>query len=118
MYKYNSYILGIIILSVLSAILLAFAFPPLNLFPISFIALTPLIIIIYKAEKIRYYIISFAIFVLIFFGYLLMWVSAFMLKETEAVVDFFSSIYNSFFTRPFILFSRDVIKRFYIEKTS
>ena len=88
MYKYNSYISGIIILSVLSAILLAFAFPPLNLFPISFIALTPLIIIIYKAEKIRYYIISSAIFVLIFFGYLLMWVSAFMLKETEAVVAF------------------------------
>ena len=40
MYKYNSYISGIIILSILSAILLAFAFPPLNLFQYSFIALT------------------------------------------------------------------------------
>ena len=88
MSKNNSYILGIIILSVLSALLLIPAFPPLNIFPMSFIALAPLNIIIYKANKIRYYIISAAIFILVFFGYLLMWVSAFMLKETEASIAF------------------------------
>lgn len=88
MSKNNSYISYIIALSVISAVLLALAFPPLNLFPMSFIALAPLNIIIYKANKIRYYIISSAVFVLVFFGYLLIWVSAFMLKETEAFVAF------------------------------
>lgn len=88
MSKNKSYISYIILLSVLSAVLLALAFPPLNLFPMSFIAFAPLNIIIYKVDKIRYYIISSAIFVLAFFGYLLMWVSAFMLKETEASVAF------------------------------
>ena len=88
MTKNNSYTLGIIVLTVLSALLLIPAFPPLNIFPMSFIALAPLNIIIYKANKIRYYIMSAAIFVLVFFGYLLMWVSAFMLKETEAAISF------------------------------
>ena len=88
MTKNNSYTLGTIVLTVLSALLLIPAFPPLNIFPMSFIALAPLNIIIYKANKIRYYIISAAVFVLVFFGYLLMWVSAFMLKETEAAIAF------------------------------
>lgn len=88
MSKNNSHILGVIVLSALSALLLIPAFPPLNLFPMSFIALAPLNIIIYKANKIRYYILSAATFVLVFFGYLLMWVSAFMLKETEAAIAF------------------------------
>lgn len=88
MYKSNSYVSYIIILTVLSAVLLALAFPPLNLFPMAFIALTPLNIVVYRANKIRYYIISSSIFVLVFFGYLLTWVSAFMLKETEAFVAF------------------------------
>ncbi|PTY39587.1 apolipoprotein N-acyltransferase [Brachyspira hampsonii] len=88
MSKSNSYIIGVIILSIISAILLFLAFPPLNLFPMSFIALVPLNIIIFKADKIRYYIISSFLFVLIFFGLLLMWITAFMLKETEAVVSF------------------------------
>ncbi|MDO6992519.1 apolipoprotein N-acyltransferase [Brachyspira innocens] len=88
MSKGNSYTVGVIILSIISAILLALAFPPLNFFPISFIALVPLNIIIYKSDKLRYYVISASIFVLVFFGYLLMWVTAFMLKETEAIVSF------------------------------
>ncbi|ADG71082.1 apolipoprotein N-acyltransferase [Brachyspira murdochii] len=88
MSKGNSYTVGVIILSIISAILLSLAFPPLNFFPISFIALVPLDIIIYKSDKLRYYVISASIFVLVFFGYLLMWVTAFMLKETEAIVSF------------------------------
>lgn len=88
MSKGNSYTVGVIILSIISAILLSLAFPPLNFFPISFIALVPLNIIIYKSDKLRYYVISASIFVLVFFGYLLMWVTAFMLKETEAIVSF------------------------------
>ena len=88
MSKSNSYTVGVIILSIISAILLSLAFPPLNFFPISFIALVPLNIIIYKSDKLRYYVISASIFVLVFFGYLLMWVTAFMLKETEAIVSF------------------------------
>ncbi|WP_300370232.1 apolipoprotein N-acyltransferase [Brachyspira sp.] len=88
MSKSNSYIVGVIILSIISAILLSLAFPPLNLFPMSFIAFVPLNIIIYKADKIRYYVIASSIFVLMFFGYLLMWVTSFMLKETEAIVSF------------------------------
>ncbi|WP_300754732.1 apolipoprotein N-acyltransferase [uncultured Brachyspira sp.] len=88
MSKSNSYTIGVIILSIISAILLSLAFPPLNFFPISFIALVPLNIIIYKSDKLRYYVISASIFVLVFFGYLLMWVTAFMLKETEAIVSF------------------------------
>ena len=88
MAKSNSYIIGVIILSIISAILLFLAFPPLNLFPMSFIALVPLNIIIFKADKIRYYVISSSIFVLLFFGMLLMWITAFMLKETEAIVSF------------------------------
>ena len=88
MSKSNSYIVGVIILSIISAILLSLAFPPLNLFPISFIAFVPLNIIIFKADKFRYYIIASSIFVLIFFGYLLLWVTSFMLKETQAVVSF------------------------------
>ena len=88
MSKSNSYTVGVIILSIISAILLSLAFPPLNLFPISFIAFVPLNIIIYKSDKIRYYIIAASIFVFLFFGYLLMWVTSFMLKETEAIVSF------------------------------
>ena len=88
MSKSNSYTVGVIILSIISAILLSLAFPPLNFFPISFIALVPFNIIIYKSDKLRYYVISASIFVLVFFGYLLMWVTAFMLKETEAIVSF------------------------------
>ena len=88
MSKKNSYTVGVIILSIVSAVLLSLAFPPLNLFPISFIALVPLNIIIYKSDKLRYYVISASIFVLAFFGYLLLWVTSFMLKETEAIVSF------------------------------
>lgn len=88
MSKGNSYTVGVIILSIISAILLSLAFPPLNLFPISFVALVPFNIIIYKSDKLRYYVISASIFVLTFFGYLLMWVASFMLKETEAIVSF------------------------------
>ena len=88
MSKGNSYTVGVIILSIISAILLSLAFPPLNFFPISFIALVPLNIIIYKSYKLIYYVISASIFLLVFFGYLLMWVTAFMLKETEAIVSF------------------------------
>ena len=88
MSKKNSYTVGVIILSIVSAVLLSLAFPPRNLFPISFIALVPLNIIIYKSDKLRYYVISASIFVLAFFGYLLLWVTSFMLKETEAIVSF------------------------------
>ena len=88
MSKSNSYTVGVIILSIISAILLSLAFPPLNLFPISFVAFVPLNIIIYKSDKIRYYLIAASIFVFLFFGYLLMWVTSFMLKETEAIVSF------------------------------
>ncbi|CRF31578.1 apolipoprotein N-acyltransferase [Brachyspira suanatina] len=88
MYKSNSYVIGVIILSIISAILLFLAFPPLNLFPISFVALVPLNIIIFKADKIRYYIISSSIFVLIFFGILLMWIVAFMLRELGSLISF------------------------------
>lgn len=87
MSKSNSYTVGVIILSIVSVILLSLAFPPLNLFPISFIAFVPLNIIIYKSDKIRYYVIAASIFVFLFFGYLLMWVTSFMLKETEAIVS-------------------------------
>lgn len=88
MSKSNSYIVGVIILSIISAVLLSLAFPPLDLFPMAFIAFVPLNIIIYKADKFRYYITASSIFVLIFFGYLLLWVTSFMLKETQAVVSF------------------------------
>ena len=88
MSKSNSYIVGVIILSIISAVLLSLAFPPLNLFPISFIALLPLNIIIYKADKLRYYAAASSVFVLLFFGYLLMWITSFMLKETGAVISF------------------------------
>ncbi|WP_297276739.1 apolipoprotein N-acyltransferase [uncultured Brachyspira sp.] len=88
MSRNNSYTVGVIILSIVSAVLLSLSFPPLNLFPVSFIALVPLNIIIYKSDKLRYYIISASIFVVVFFGYLLLWVTSFMLKETEAVVSF------------------------------
>ena len=56
--KSNSYTYGIIILSISAAMLLTLAFPPLNFFPVAFIALFPLNIIIYKADKIRYYVLS------------------------------------------------------------
>ncbi len=88
MSKSNSYIVGVIILSIIRAVLLSLAFPPLNLFPISFIALLPLNIIIYKADKLRYYAAASSVFVLLFFGYLLMWITSFMLKETGAVISF------------------------------
>lgn len=88
MSKSNSYVIGVIILSIISAILLSLAFPPLNFFPMSFIAFVPLNIIIYKADKIRYYVIASSIFVFAFFGYLLLWITSFMLKETAAVVSF------------------------------
>ncbi|WP_041177468.1 apolipoprotein N-acyltransferase [Brachyspira intermedia] len=88
MSKSNSYIIGVIILSIISAILLFLAFPPLNLFPMSFIALVPLNIIIFKADKIRYYVISSSIFVLLFFGTLLMWIVAFMLRELGSLISF------------------------------
>ena len=88
MSKSNSYVIGVIILSIISAILLFLAFPPLNLFPISFIALVPLNIIIFKADKIRYYIISSSIFVLLFFGMLLTWIVAFMLRELGSLISF------------------------------
>ena len=88
MSKNNSYVYGIIVLSLISVIFLVLSFPPLNLFPISFVALIPLCIIIYKADKIRYYVLSAAVFVFAFFSYLLFWVSAFMLKETAVFVAF------------------------------
>ena len=97
MSKKNSYTVGVIILSIVSAVLLSLAFPPLNLFPISFIALVPLNIIIYKSDKLRYYVISASIFVLAFFGYLLLWVTSFMLKETEAIVSFLTLFTILFF---------------------
>ena len=87
MSKSNSYVIGVIILSIISAILLFLAFPPLNLFPISFIALVPLNIIIFKSDKIRYYVISASMFVLIFFGMLLTWIISFMLKELGTLIS-------------------------------
>lgn len=88
MNKNNSYVYGIIVLSIISVLLLILSFPPLNLFPVSFIALIPLCIVIYKADRIRYYILSSIVFVFAFFSYLLFWVSAFMLKETPAFIAF------------------------------
>ncbi|ACN84626.1 apolipoprotein N-acyltransferase [Brachyspira hyodysenteriae] len=90
MSKSNSYVIGVIILSIISAILLFLAFPPLNLFPMSFVALVPLNIIIFKADKIRYYVISSSIFVFVFFGMLLMWIVAFMLRELGSLISFFT----------------------------
>ena len=117
MIKSNSYTVGVVILSIISAVLLTLAFPPLNLFPIAFVALTPLIIIIYKADKVRYYIIASSIFVLIFFGYLIMWVAAFMLKETEAIISFLTLFTILFliiflFYFPAMLLSGFILKKF------
>lgn len=84
----NSYTIGVIILTLVTVFLLAFAFPPFNFFPVSFIAFIPFIIIIYKADKFKYFIISASLFVVLFFGYLLIWVAAFMLRETAAIVSF------------------------------
>ena len=117
MIKSNSYTVGVVILSIISAVLLTLAFPPLNLFPIAFVALTPLIIIIYKADKVIYYIIASSIFVLIFFGYLIMWVAAFMLKETEAIISFLTLFTILFliiflFYFPAMLLSGFILKKF------
>ena len=116
MTKSNSYTYGIIILSISSAMLLAFAFPPLNFFPIAFIALFPLNIIIYKADKIRYYILSSFLFVIVFFGYLLVWVAAFMLKETEAAVSFLA-LFTILFLLTLLFYFPAMIISGYLSKT-
>lgn len=114
--KGNSYTYGIIILSISAAMLLTLAFPPLNFFPIAFIALFPLNIIIYKADKIRYYVLSSFLFVIVFFGYLLVWVAAFMLKETEAAVSFLA-LFTILFLLTLLFYFPAMIISGYLSKT-
>lgn len=76
----------IIILTLSSVILVSLAFPPFNLFLFAFIGFVPVFLIIYKTKKIKYLAIASSVFAVLFFGLLLLWVSAFMLKATEASV--------------------------------
>ncbi|MCZ9931676.1 hypothetical protein OFR29_10545 [Brachyspira hyodysenteriae] len=77
----------------------------------SFVALVPLNIIIFKADKIRYYVISSSIFVFVFFGMLLMWIVAFMLRELGSLISFFYIIYYIILINIFILFPCNAFKR-------
>ncbi len=82
----KSNIKSIAILSIISAFLMLLAFPPFNLFPFAFVALVPLNIVVFKAYKARDIYFAAACFVFVFFGILLFWIAAFMLKETDTTV--------------------------------
>lgn len=115
MEKKHTYTIGVIILTLLSVFLLALAFPPFNLFPFSFIAFVPFVIIIYKADKFKYFLISSSLFVILFFGYLLVWVAAFMLRETEAIVSFLT-LFSILFLMIFLFYLPAMLLSSFISK--
>ncbi len=81
------------ILSALSAVLMILAFPMLDLYLFAFIAFIPMSIIIYSDISLRRLFFSFAVFVFIFFGALLLWVASFMLKATPVYVAIISLLF-------------------------
>ncbi len=81
------------ILSVTSAILMVLSFPMFNVYPLAFVAFIPMAIILYSDINFKKLFFSFAVFVFTFFGILLFWVTAFMLKSTPifiAILTLFS----------------------------
>lgn len=85
--------LKFVIMSILSAILMILAFPMTNFYIFAFIAFAPMMAIIFKNVSAKQIIISFTVFVFVFFGVLLFWVAAFMLKATPVPVAIVSLLF-------------------------
>ncbi|MBI4977877.1 MAG: apolipoprotein N-acyltransferase [Spirochaetes bacterium] len=77
---YLNYI-EVILLSLFGGIAMAFAFPMQSRFYLAFIAFVPMAIIVFTCNK-KKIILASAIYVSAFFGLILYWVAAYMLKET------------------------------------
>lgn len=82
-----------VIMSILSAILMILAFPMTNFYIFAFIAFSPMMAIIFKNASAKQIIISFTVFVFVFFGVLLFWVAAFMLKATPVSIAIVSLLF-------------------------
>ncbi len=104
------------ILSALSAILMILAFPMFNFYLSAFVAFVPMCIIIYSDITIKRFFLSFSVFVFIFFGVLLFWIAAFMLKATPVYVAVISLLFilvaESTFYAIAAIVSKFLIKKF------
>ncbi len=83
----------IALLSIVSATLMTLSFPMQNISPLAFIAFIPMSIIIYSNTGFKKLLFSCFIFVFIFFGTLLFWVAAFMLKSAPIYVAIISLLF-------------------------